>query len=194
MTLPPLQALICFNAVAQHGSMKAAAEALSISASAVSQQIAKLEAWVNVRLFMRGSRVLTLTAEGTRYLRAIQPAFSQVAQATQWLIDGTAQRRIHLHCSADFAMHWLLPRLKGFERYHPHAEVLINTADRQLALQNGGIDFAFRKQADAALYHPLPNSGGMLLVYDKGTLFEPLCHTFRDWVLAAAQQHRWPEP
>ncbi len=42
MTLPPLQALICFTTVAQHGSMKAAAEALSISASAVSQQIAKM--------------------------------------------------------------------------------------------------------------------------------------------------------
>lgn len=196
MTLPPLQALICFTAVAQHGSMKAAAETLSISASAVSQQIAKLEAALNVRLFLRGSCV-TLTSEGKSYLRAIQPAFDQIAQATQRLIDGTAQRRISIHCGVEFAMYWLLPRLKGFERYHPQVEVLINTANAEIAWLNEGIDFAFRPAAQAAddcVIHSLPNSSGMLLLYDKAALLQPLCHAFRDWVLASAQQHRWPEP
>lgn len=197
MTLPPLQALICFNAVAQHGSMKAAAEALSISASAVSQQIAKLEAWVNVRLFMRGSRVLTLTPEGKIYLRAIQPAFHQISQATQLLIDTTAQQRVSVSCSTDFAMHWLLPRLGGFERYHPCAEVLINTASREVDLKREGIDFAFRRTVQVGseyIIHPLENSGEMLLIYDKSAVLHPVCHAFRDWMLAAAQQHHWPEP
>ncbi len=80
MTLPPLQALICFEAVARHRSMKEAAQELHITASAVSQQIAKLEASrVNVRLFMRGPRFLTLTTEGQIYLREIQPAFNQLS-------------------------------------------------------------------------------------------------------------------
>ncbi len=196
MTLPPLQALICFNAVAQHGSMKAAAAALSISASAVSQQIAKLEAWVNVRLFMRGSRVLTLTPEGKIYLRAIQPAFHQISQATHRLIDAAAHHRVSVSCSTEFAMHWLLPRLGGFERYYPHAEVLITTATRDVDLKTEGIDFAFRRAVQAGseyILHPLENSGGMLLIYDKSALLEPLCHAFRDWLLAVAQEHYWPE-
>ncbi|QOV64971.1 LysR family transcriptional regulator [Kosakonia pseudosacchari] len=196
MTLPPLQALICFHAVAQHGSMKAAAAALSISASAVSQQIAKLEAWVNVRLFMRGSRVLTLTPEGKIYLRAIQPAFHQISHATHRLIDATAHNRVSVSCSTDFAMHWLLPRLGGFERYYPHAEVLITTATRDVDLKTEGIDFAFRRTVQAGsegILHPLENSGGMLLIYDKSALLEPLCHAFRDWLLAVAQEHHWPE-
>ncbi len=94
-------------------------------------------------------------------------------------------------------MHWLLPRLKGFERYHPLVEVLIAIADGEITLQKDGIDFAFRSEAQTAenaLNHPLPNSGGMVLSYDKAALMQPLCHAFRDWVLAAAQQHRWPEP
>lgn len=197
MTLPPLQALICFEAVARYMSMKVAAEELGITASAVSQQIGKLEAWVNVRLFMRGPRFLALTPEGLNYLRAIQPAFRQISQATQRLIDDAVQHRVTVNCPAEFAIHWLLPGLATFELRHPAAEVLINTSQRAADLGNEGIDFAVRRHAeDAAEYvlHRLP--GDWWLIYDKSTMLQPVCLDFRDWLLTllAADGARGPEP
>lgn len=147
MTLPPLQALVCFATVARHMSMKAAAEELCITASAVSQQIARLEAWLNVRLFMRGPRFLALTAEGHIYLRAIQPAFSQISQATQRLMDNASQSKVTVSCTPGFAIQWLLPRLGAFEKLHPGVEVQINTTNRVVNLSNEGIDFAVRHGA-----------------------------------------------
>jgi LysR family glycine cleavage system transcriptional activator len=191
MTLPPLQALICFEAVARHRSMKEAAQELHITASAVSQQIAKLEAWVNVRLFMRGPRFLTLTTEGQIYLREIQPVFNQLSRATQRLMDSGWQTTVTVSCTAEIASQWLLPRLRGFEYYHPGVEVIINTTHRTVDLRSEGIDFAVCHEAHAAaewvshrlLHAPRLPGGNMALIYDKAAILQPVCYDFRDWLL-----------
>ena len=114
MKLPPLHALMCFEAAARHLSMKKAAEDLCVTSSAVSQQIAKLEEIVNVRLFLRSPRYLELTREGRIYLRAIRPAFNQIAEATQRLMDEGKPNKITISCTSGFAIQWLLPRLPAF--------------------------------------------------------------------------------
>ena len=53
-----------FRAVAEKGSISAAAQELFISQPAVSQSIRQLEEQLNLRLFSRGSRGVTLTGEG----------------------------------------------------------------------------------------------------------------------------------
>ena len=83
MKLPPLNALRCFEAAARLLSLKLAASELCVTPSAVSQQIARLEETLNVPLFIRTPRRLQLTAVGEIYLRAVQPAFHQIAAATQ---------------------------------------------------------------------------------------------------------------
>ncbi len=85
MKLPPLNALRCFEAAARLLSLKLAASELCVTPSAVSQQIARLEEALNTPLFIRTPRQLQLTAVGAIYLRAIQPAFIQIAAATQRL-------------------------------------------------------------------------------------------------------------
>lgn len=85
MKLPPLNALRCFEAAARLLSLKLAASELCVTPSAVSQQIARLEETLNVPLFIRTPRRLQLTAVGEIYLRAVQPAFHQIAAATQRL-------------------------------------------------------------------------------------------------------------
>ncbi len=62
MKLPPLNALRCFEAAARLLSLKLAASELCVTPSAVSQQIARLEATLNVPLFIRTPRRLQLTA------------------------------------------------------------------------------------------------------------------------------------
>ena len=144
MKLPPLHALMCFEAAARHLSMKKAAEDLCVTSSAVSQQIAKLEEIMNVRLFLRSPRHLELTPEGRIYLRAIRPAFNQIAEATQRLMDEGKPNKITISCTSGFAIQWLLPRLPAFEKMNPGVEVQISTTNRRVDLLSEGIDFAVR--------------------------------------------------
>ena len=53
-----------FCTVARHGSISAAANELFVSQSAVSQSIKQLETALGGKLFTRGARGVTLTAEG----------------------------------------------------------------------------------------------------------------------------------
>lgn len=125
-------------------SIKAAAGELCVTASAVSQQIAKLENMTNTRLFIRSPRRLELTTEGRIYLRAISPAFIQITEATQRLMGVRQVNKVTVSCTSGFAIQWLLPRLPEFEKANPGVEVQISTTNRQVDLLSEGIDFAIR--------------------------------------------------
>lgn len=147
MKMPPLHALMCFESAARLMSMKAAAVELCVTSSAVSQQIAKLENMTNIRLFIRSPRRLELTTEGRIYLRAIRPAFIQIAEATQRLMNEGKANKVTVSCTSSFAIQWLLPRLPAFEKANPGVEVQISTTNRQVDLLSEGIDFAIRHGA-----------------------------------------------
>lgn len=144
MKLPPLHALMFFEAVARHMSMKKAAEELYVTPGAISQQISKLEDLMHVRLFVRGPRYLELTPQGRIYLSAIRPAFLQIAEATQRLQDEQSNNKLTISCTSGFATQWFLPRLPEFERLNPGVEVQINTTNRAVDLLSEGVDFAVR--------------------------------------------------
>ena len=63
--LPSSSALKTFESAARLGSFKAAAEELSVSATAVSHQIRALEDQLGVALFVRKTRRIELTTAGT---------------------------------------------------------------------------------------------------------------------------------
>lgn len=144
MKLPPMHALMCFEAAARHLSITKAAEELFVTASAVSQQVSKLEAMTGVRLFIRSPRRLELTTRGRVYLRIIHPAFLQIEEATRRLTEQAGQQKISLSCTSEFAVQWLLPRLSAFEAANPGIEIQINTTHRKVDLLSEGIDFAVR--------------------------------------------------
>ncbi|EMB4322468.1 transcriptional regulator GcvA [Pluralibacter gergoviae] len=144
MKMPPLHALMCCEAAARHMSIKLAAEELCVTASAVSQQIAKFEALINVRLFIRAPRGLALTDEGRQYLAAIRPAFAQIEAATQHLLSRGRSNTVALSCTRGFAVQWLLPGLAEFEQANPGVEVQIATTNRRVDLLAEGYDFAIR--------------------------------------------------
>ena len=167
MKMPPLHALMCCEAAARHKSIKLAAEELCVTASAVSQQIAKLEALTNVRLFIRTPRGLALTDEGRQYLGAIRPAFAQIEAATRHLTRKGTSTTVVLSCTRGFAMQWLLPRLAEFELANPGVEVQIGTTNRRVDLLAEGYDFAIRHGAGS-----YPDLEGERLVDDA---LCPLC-------------------
>lgn len=143
--LPPLMALRAFEAVARHLSFVKAADELSVTQSAISHQVQKLEQFLNQRLFIRRTRAIDLTTAGGNYYRQIQPALAAIAAATHELRGNEHQSStLRIGLLASFATLWLAPRLTGFTARYPqiHVELLPSV---QLADVSGGeVDLAIR--------------------------------------------------
>lgn len=73
--------LSAFVAVADHGGFRAASRALGTSPSALSHSVAALESRLNVQLFLRTTRNVSLTDAGKRFAEALAPALAQIGHA-----------------------------------------------------------------------------------------------------------------
>ncbi len=71
LSLPPLKALQAFEQTARFGNLARAAEVLDLTPSAVSHQLARLEALIGRQLFVRAARGVTLTPVGEQYLKDV---------------------------------------------------------------------------------------------------------------------------
>jgi DNA-binding transcriptional LysR family regulator len=116
-----LQALEVFRAVVRHGSITAAARTLRFSQSAVSRQIATLEADVGAVLFDRLSRGVRLTEEGRCLLPHAESVLDRVVAARQDLavLHGLGGGRLRVGAFPT-AVAALVPRaLAAFRAAHP---------------------------------------------------------------------------
>ena len=133
--------------VAAQGSFSAAAEALSFTQSAVSQQIAALERECGAKLVERGARGIRLTAAGQALVSHADAILSRLEDAEQELaaIAGLKGGRLR---TAGFqsAGATLVPRaLTEFHRRHPDVDLSATTAELNEAhelLRSGEIDVA----------------------------------------------------
>src|SRR5688500_17704841 len=76
----PLNTLPAFRAVARLQNLRAAADELHLSHSAISQQIKLLEEQAGLELFERRGRGLVMTAAGLALQRAVEPALDRLAE------------------------------------------------------------------------------------------------------------------
>lgn len=83
MPINELRSIATFIATAELGSLRKAAAAQGLSPQAASQALAQLERHLDVRLFHRTTRVMSLTDEGLRFLEEVQPALASVERAVQ---------------------------------------------------------------------------------------------------------------
>lgn len=82
-----LKRMAVFATVVERGSMVAAAEALGMTASAVSQQIRKLEESTRISLLHRTTRKLTLTEAGATFYRSCAQVLELAREAEQRLAE-----------------------------------------------------------------------------------------------------------
>jgi LysR family glycine cleavage system transcriptional activator len=94
--LPPLNGLRSFEAAARHLSFTRAADELSVTPGAVSQQVKSLERALGITLFRRLPRSLVLTDEGEAYLPAIVSAFDIISRATESTAPALRGRKLRL--------------------------------------------------------------------------------------------------
>ncbi|MFT3801412.1 MAG: LysR substrate-binding domain-containing protein [Burkholderiaceae bacterium] len=136
---PPWGAIEAFIVAARVGSFKDAADELGLSASAFSRRIQALEGHIGAKLFDRSDAVPTLTAAGRRYLSRLEPGYSAIRAATDWMVPASGRRPLRVGVSQSFATSWLLPRLKDFQARHPTIEVTLHTRGR-IDLSGGSAD------------------------------------------------------
>ncbi|WP_415899615.1 LysR substrate-binding domain-containing protein [Neptuniibacter sp. QD48_11] len=141
--LPPLRAVIAFEAAVRHGSFKEAAEELHITPGAVSQQVRKLEEWLGYPLFVREIRKLTVTERGISYFSLISPALEQLSKASD-LARNKDHNKVRLSLTQALASKWLGPRLENFVSQYPEVELHINASNRPVDFQSNDIDLAIR--------------------------------------------------
>ncbi len=143
----PLHTLPAFRAVAQLQNLRAAADKLHLTHSAVSQQIRGLEAQLGFTLFDRRGRSVVLNAAGEALLRCVVPALAQLddgVQAAAAAASGAAQR-LRVTMLPSFAQRWLLPRMNRWRERHPDIAMEIDATLQLIDLQRAGFHAALRQ-------------------------------------------------
>src|SRR5687768_12051957 len=126
----PLHTLPAFRTVAQLQNLRAAADTLHLTHSAVSQQIRGLEEQLGFALFERRGRRIVLNAAGEALLRIVAPALAQLdhgVQAAAAAASGSAQR-LRVTTLPSFAQRWLLPRIGRWRERHPQMALEIDAS------------------------------------------------------------------
>lgn len=142
--LVSLDLLRGFVAVGRRMSITLAAHDLFLTQSAVSRQIHGLEEALGVKLFRRGHRAISFTAEGERLFRSADGALQQLQDAIGAVHDSLRQRPVTLTASIGLVGLWLLPRLGGFQARHPELEVRLSANNELVDLRQEGLDIAIR--------------------------------------------------
>jgi DNA-binding transcriptional LysR family regulator len=113
------------KAVAEHGSFSAAAESLSYTQPAISQQIAALEKQANATLVDRGSRGVRLTDAGRALVEHAEVVIARLAAAEAELeaIAGVRGGRVRLSSFPTAGASLLPPAVALFTQRHPEVEL-----------------------------------------------------------------------
>jgi len=142
--LPPLVALRAFEAAARNGSFVGAAQELSITPAAVSQQVRYLEERLKVSLFIRHTRSIESTPIGAEYAAALGIAFDQIAAASERVRVDDHNDRLTIATTPSFAAQWLMPRLIRFQNQHPELDVRLSTSNALADFARHDVDVAVR--------------------------------------------------
>jgi len=143
----PLNTLAAFRAVAEVENLRAAADTLHLTHSAVSQQIRGLEEHLGFALFDRRGRRVVLNPAGQALLRSVRVALAQLddgVQAAAAAAAGEAQR-LRITVLPSFAQRWLLPRIVRWRERHPTLALEIDATITAVDLVREGFHAAVRQ-------------------------------------------------
>ena len=134
-----------FTRVVEQGGFSAAARALSMTPSAVSKLVARLEARLGLRLFNRSTRQLQLTAEGRVFYERSVRVLADLADAERGAAANDAPRgRLSVNANVPFGEAALLPLVPAFLARYPEVTLDIVLTDEVIDLIEHRTDVAVR--------------------------------------------------
>ncbi len=158
---PTIQELLAFDAVARHEGLTRAAEALCLTVSAVSKQIAGLEAFLGQPLLRKQGRGVQLTPQGRAYWQKIAgPLRALEAASYEARAGGGDAGVVTLASVPTFLTRWLIPRLPAFSRRHP--QVTLGFSRHLAPTEN------LPPQVDAAIRYSPAELPGVVAEYIAG--------------------------
>ena len=210
--LPSLNAIRAFESAARLLSFSRAADELSVTQSAVSRQIQKLEAELGQPLFARNGPRLKLTDRGREYYTVVQQGLGVIKRGTERLFRHDSPA-LTISTTASIITSWLVPRVGDFERRHAGTSLHLSTSTAM-------VDFAVSTDIDVGIRFGKghwPNVTADMLVDD---VIFPVCRAdvaqrlkrpsdllgeqlltespswdlWADWFAAAGVPHRPPKP
>ena len=142
--LPPLAMLRAFEAASRHGSLSEAGRELNVTHAAISQQVKKLEAWLDRPLIRRAGRGVALTPDGAQLAQGLRTGFDALRDALSAFLEEDASRPLAITMTPNFAMYWLMPRLARFRAARPEIELRINPTGANVDMTDRSHDLAIR--------------------------------------------------
>ena len=142
--LPPVNALVAFEASARHVSFTEAARELGVTREAVSRQIRLLESHLGVKLFVRHHRAIELSGPGRQFNATVHKALEDVAAASLAVSKQAQTQRVTVTATVAIASYWLTPRLPRFRKRRPNVEIRVVVSDQAHDMEREGIDIGLR--------------------------------------------------
>lgn len=139
-----LDALRAFEAAARLGSLRAAAEEIGITPSAVSHRLRDLELALGAPLFERQGRSVILSEAGARLAPHVRQGFLAFERGATAVRGGTRARQIRVSSLALFSQTVLIPNLPAFSKRWPEYDVRIESTPRFVDFDLEDIDLGIR--------------------------------------------------
>lgn len=138
-----LAGLSTFAAVAKYTSFTKAASHLHMTTGAISQQMKSLEEKLNLSLFIRHSRGITLTESGLKLAQVVELNFQNIVTVIEQLQSQQERKgEVHLKLTPSFAFKWLVPRLQNFYNQYPDIKIHTFAESGLVDHQNNNYDLA----------------------------------------------------
>lgn len=141
-----IECMRTFVAVAAQESFTGGARQLGISTKLASKYIARLEKRLDVQLFNRTTRSVSLTDTGQAYLQRCGPWLDQLDEMESVIQarHGELAGPIRLTAPTGFGSRELVRALRPFQEAHPKVQMDMHLSDQHVAIIDEGFDLAIR--------------------------------------------------
>ncbi|WP_136657122.1 LysR family transcriptional regulator [Nitratireductor sp. XY-223] len=141
--LPPLNALLAFEAAARHSNFTRAAEELGVAQPAVTRHITNLEAWLGIDLFHRTGNAVALTTEGETVSELVTSAFDRL-EVSLGSVSARKNNEIVIGASFGITHLWLMPQITAMRGAAGGAAINFVTSENYHDFDAGKVDFSIR--------------------------------------------------
>jgi DNA-binding transcriptional LysR family regulator len=136
--------LMGFVRTVEAGSFSAAARDMGTTPSAVSKSVARLEAVVESRLFLRSTRALSLTPDGHVLFEKVAPLLKELDNSGDVIQKSELSGRLRLSLPSELARLLMEPLFGRFAKANPDLHLDIGITDRRVDLVREDLDVVFR--------------------------------------------------
>ncbi|OED44237.1 transcriptional regulator [Chromatiales bacterium (ex Bugula neritina AB1)] len=144
--LDELRQIAIFAKTVDHGSFRAAAQALQLSPSVVSSHVGQLEKRLGTALLYRSTRKLSLTPDGERLLESAHEMINAAESGLQQISNQTSQYSgvLRITMPALFTQSILIDHIAEFAREYPKVDLSLDFSEMRRDIIADGFDIAIR--------------------------------------------------